>query len=765
MNYLFIGLDAIKMLTSTHQFQSSDFEEGITLCAILKGETSSWTKFGIIFKKTEKGGFFYSTKPDIKKGIVFDFSTFKTFETFKEDQIITIFQKVLKFAIRYFEKLPSANCERYLPGTNLTLVYPFPFAATKDIYRVYIDRDADTKKFSKRGKQYLLVFAGGASEFSNLTPSFTNLNKAADEAIEVCRYQENEETSNHEKTEDQIQAIKLTHLEKQKDLSIISNIGFDSWKYYLTSNQTQFVFKDVNGPERLEGAAGTGKTLTMILRCIYLLKENYDKGRSFHILFITHSISTKNQIIDIFRSNFEEIDLFFDKNHSHVSITITTLQEWCISFLGANIGTTEYLDKDAQDSKALQKMYIDEALSKVLEKDYQSYKLFCSPSYIKFFENTGREDLLEMLQHEIAVTIKGRANEDVEKYKNLPRLKYSIPCDKNFEGDLNFLFLIYQTYQNMLKLTNEFDSDDIIISSLGQLNTPIWRRRRDKEGFNVTFVDETHLFNLNELSIFHYFNMEEDKRNIVFTIDKSQAVGDRGLVDDVLFDALGFISLNENASQRLNTIFRSSPDIINLAFNILTSGATLFTNFENPLNRVSFNFTEKEEKKSTHPRYILKENDENIIRETFFLAEAMRKELDTQSSKILIISTTELLQNKLEQYAKSSNKPIEVLKSRGDLESVKSALKSNRFLIAGIDFVGGLEFDGVIIAGVDKGRVPPIVSDNYSESSHFLNYAWHNRMYVAVTRAKYSLVMLGDRSRGESKLLETSIESGILIVE
>lgn len=68
------------------------------------------------------------------------------------------------------------------------------------------------------------------------------------------------------------------------------------------------------------------------------------------------------------------------------------------------------------------------------------------------------------------------------------------------------------------------------------------------------------------------------------------------------------------------------------------------------------------------------------------------------------------------------------------METVKLATKICRFLIAGIDYVGGLEFDGVIIVGVDKGRVPPVVSDNYTESSHFLNYAWHNRMYVAVTR-------------------------------
>lgn len=762
MNYLFISYDAIKELTSVHQFQSSDFTETLEICKILQGELEHWEWLNIKFSKSEKGGFFYTRQPDLNKGIVFDLSTFKGFQSDKNQQIITIFQKVLKFAIRYFEKLPPTNCERHISGTNISLVFPFPWVATKDVYKISIDRDAESVRYSKRGKQYLLVFAGGNSDNVKSHLSYTNLNKAVEEATNICK-QVHVSTETKNEDADKINALKLTQLDAQKDLSIISSIGFANWQHYLTNNQKTFIFKPVSGPERLEGAAGTGKTLTMILRCINLIKQNYEEGGVYHILFITHSISTKNQILDIFRSNFEEVDLFLDKSHSPVSITITTLQEWCIIFLGANLGSTEYLDRDAQDSKTLQKMYLDEALAKALVNDYPSFKLFCSEKFIQFIENTDREELLEMIQHEVAVTIKGRANEDIEKYKNLPRLKYSIPCEK--EGDLSLLFLVYQYYQEMLKLTNQFDSDDIIISSLGQLNTPIWRRRREKEGFNVTFVDETHLFNLNELSIFHYLNKESYKRNIVFTIDKSQAVGDRGLVDEVIFDALGVENLDTNGSQRLNTIFRSSPDIVNLAFTILSSGATLFTNFENPLEKTSFNFTEKEEKKSKPPRYLLKENDDILIKEALIEAEKMKKELDTKNSKILIIATTELLLNKLEQYAKHINKPVEVLKSRGDLETVKSAIKSNRFLIAGIDYVGGLEFDGAIIVGVDKGRVPPISVDSYTESSHFLNYAWHNRMYVAITRAKYALVLMGDRSRGDSKLLESAIENKILTSE
>ena len=67
-----------------------------------------------------------------------------------------------------------------------------------------------------------------------------------------------------------------------------------------------------------------------------------------------------------------------------------------------------------------------------------------------------------------------------------------------------------------------------------------------------------------------------------------------------------------------------------------------------------------------------------------------------------------------------------------------------------------MEFEAVVIIGVDDGRVPPSkLSKN--EAYHVISYAWHSRMYVAVTRARYAIKMIGDMSRGASPLLYSSI--------
>jgi superfamily I DNA/RNA helicase len=756
MKYIVIGYNAVKSIVGHRKLQSIEYQECIEFISFLKGEIKNLRLWDLSFVTNNDGGIIFSKTYNITTGVIFDLTSFKAFSNgTKRSEILTIIQKILRFAIRNFDGYPLSSAERNVDH-EMTIMYPFS-SSNHEAYKICIDRSPDKKRMKKRGN-FILVFADGNTKKFEKPSTYTIFRKAFNAIKETAVNYKDEE-------KDILDTIGIVNLDSSQNLSIDSNIGYEKWQFFLTENQKSFVERPISGPERLEGAAGTGKTLTLILRAIFLIKKYKQENLPINILFITHSISTKNQIINIFSANCPEISSYLDRTHSEISIEITTLQELSLNYLGAGISENEYLDRDAQDSKDYQLMIIEEAYDSAKNEDFESYKEFCSTEFIDFIEKVKKEDLLEMLQHEIAVSIKGRANEDIEKYRKLIRFRHSIPARNT--GDLNFLFLIYNKYQNRLTKTGQFDSDDIILTTLGKLDTPIWRRRKELEGFDVAFIDETHLFNFNELSVFHHLNKEASKNNIIFAIDKSQAIGDKGLTDSILYDSLGIEELYNSGSSSFSykTVFRSSPSIVNLAFEVLSSGTTLFTNFENPLNKVEFSFTAEEEKKSKQPEYIFRENDNAIVKEAFLKAENICKELNTKKSKVLIIATSSFLLSALEGYAKSQHKPFELLKTRGDAEVIKSAEKSNRFVIGGIDYVGGLEFEAVIIIGVDKNRVPPVNSEENLDSHHFLNYAWHNRMYVAITRAKYILILIGDKTRGESKLFETAINKKILLIE
>ncbi len=760
--YIALTYKAIVRFSSDRFLQSYENEISSLLCDVLRLKTfdnailSKWNHGHILLMSTNRGILFCTEDSKKDAGLVFDLASFSAFDNKQDNRtIINIFQKTIKYAIRYFEGYPLASCERNLPDTNLAVVYPNPFVATHNVDKILIDRNG-SKHFQKKGLNYLLVF--DFCKNSKRSPIYTNLNKVWED-LQVVDFKKDKKVEGNGNLPNITQTDLANH-----ELSVDDKIGFENWKYYLTDVQKKFVLSLINGPERLTGAAGTGKTLCLILRCIFILQYYKEKGTEYHIIFITHSKSTKERVIDIFRANCENY-CDFEENETKPtqSLLITTLQEWSANHLGTNsLNDQEYLDKDAATSKELQYYYIEETYTRIKNEYWEnSFSTICSKEFKDFIETTSQEVIIQILQQEIAVLIKGRASGEYETYKQIPRPKNSLPL--KVDADYKFIFSVFTQYQTALMKVGQYDSDDITLTALGQVRTPIWNRRRINEGYDAMMVDETHLFNINELSVFHFMNKPADNKpqNIIYAIDRSQANGDWG-TDDISISKAYAID-GDTKNNNFNTVFRCSPDIVNLAFNILSSGATLFT-FENPLNYAAFDFITDDEMKTIPPSYSLVQGDEESIERAVEWAEKYCDDMHVSRSKVIFIPTSDILVNMFVKYMQSNHKGFERLQSRSDVKTLKKAEACGKFVIGGIDYVGGLEFDAVVMVGVDDGRVPPVRSAE-KQAYHFMNYAWHSRMYVAVTRARYAVMLFGDSSRGMSNMLYSAIYSGVLKCE
>ena len=215
------------------------------------------------------------------------------------------------------------------------------------------------------------------------------------------------------------------------------------------------------------------------------------------------------------------------------------------------------------------------------------------------------------------------------------------------------------------------------------------------------------------------------------------------------------IKKEDEKSEKFSTVFRSSHDITCLAFSILSSGATLFTNFENPLLYSTSNFTREEDAKCEQPLYKMVVDVPQMVAESFDWVDGYVKKHHSHKANVLITCTSDALMYELKKYADQTNRNYEVLESRSDSKTIRKAKDAHRYLLGGIDYVGGLEFDAVVIVGVDGQRVPP--SRESSDAYHYMRYAWHNRLYVAVTRAKYAICLLGIKSSGPSVVVESAI--------
>lgn len=272
MTYIFITYEAIELFASDRFLQSSENEVSDALCQILRLKSFDWAHSRIHLHKCEKGLVFYTPESSYTKGLVFDLATFNGFSDDQDNRtVINIFQKTIKYAVRYFENLPLASCDRNLPDKPIAIIYPNPFVAALNVPKIVVDRNSS--KYQKKGLNYLTVY-DYSTDSKRSQVSFTSLNKAYEE---VRSLNFREIVKDEVKQVSNIRGFQTTILGYQ-ETNIDSSVGFDNWlNYYLTDVQKDFVCSDIEGPERLEGAAGTGKTLCLILRCIYLLKKYVEK--------------------------------------------------------------------------------------------------------------------------------------------------------------------------------------------------------------------------------------------------------------------------------------------------------------------------------------------------------------------------------------------------------------------------------------------------------------------------------------------------------
>jgi hypothetical protein len=762
IRFIAIERTAAQEVISDRTLQSTEFEGGRVLSEVLRDPTlEAQPSVSVQIVRQPDGLFFVSRLGKSNDYLIFDLETSGLFGKHQSsEEALLCFQKVLRYAVKAWNGLRLSITEKPLQNTSKIIVWPYPISQHTS-FRISIETSPDDVRQQKRtaSGHCLLVYRSGTDDGfgPNEEASTTNFRRFLDDRRSL-KY-----PSKHlPKAQQTISTIAVTSLDNALSSKLHPYQGYDRWLSLLTNKQKDFVLSGLPAPHRIEGPAGTGKTISLVLKTIAGLRRAQEEDTDHRALFVTHSEATKRSVQQLFEINDASTLVEGQPLKQRQSLKITTLQQLCAELLERKIMESEFIDRDAMESKQMQALYVSDALNDAMNVDYPTYKKLLSPTFRDFLDSTERWSIAEMIQHEISVVIKGRAEEKLENYRRLPRLTYGLPVANTH--DRGFVWLIFRRYQGELQTSAQFDTDDIVLTTIGQLDTPIWRRRRTNEGYDGIYIDETHLFNVNELSLFHHLSRSPAKFPIAYSVDRSQAIGDRDWSDD-LFEATlspDDVARRDTSRTKIEGIFRCSPDIVNLAFSVTSSGATLFTNFDDPLKLATSMFTAEEERKCSPPCATICSNDEEMILTAFARAEALSRELGTSRGEVALIVFNDKLFEETEAHANAHHKPVEVLKKRGDIEAVQRAGRSGRFILSTPEYVGGLEFDAVVLVGVDAGRVPPTKTSETIDSSNFLTYAAHNRLYVSITRGKYRVEILAAKDRGLSPLLQNATVSNVL---
>jgi superfamily I DNA/RNA helicase len=768
MKFLLFDLNAIATYVGDSTLQSVEYLQGDRLVQHFCGKLNSEIFEGTVVEYTDDGIIFLGkatadtseSKDNVGHPILcYDLTQCNIMSEHNNSTLLTIFQKSFRTALKIWNKQPFSFSER-IHGSK-SILFPFVFP---DPRRLVIERSINVLQMDKRGISFpLLAYKYNAEEPSAVEDTVkTQVIKAAGKLYASKYYELQRKLSEeiyHMETDSSSSA--LYHF---KACAPVGRNDFIFWPYEqqycnLTNVQKEVVDSDdLTAPLRVDGAAGTGKTMSLLMRAYRLLLK-YEQAKSpFRIIFFTHSQSTCQRNLSIFKL-YEHGELFLDEN-SQQCIQFVTLLDFCANFTNLPIDTL--VDRDAGDAKSYQLMLIENVVQKFKDNNViRTYRPILSSGMQDVLDSskTSPSVLYAMLQHEFSIQIKGRTDSRIDTYYEIPPIANGLPCST--KKDKEFVFLIFQQYQEELKTMGSFDVDDVTLEALSHLNAPVWRRERVKSGYDYILVDEMHLFNINEQSVFFYLTKDTSQKDIpiCFALDYSQAIGDRGDIDNDDLDAKFGRVLRK---KRYQTVFRNSPEIAHFCASLIASGTLMFLkNFSDPYRDLQSSFTHEEEKRSERPILYLYNNDEDMIKSIRTHVCGIVKDLQCKHEDIAVITFEDSLLSD-EGFSNmrelTSMDFIRLDSNRSDLIDQK---KDKKCILTSPYVINGLEFKAVILLGVDEGRVPQTMGTS-DISQHFIKYSAYNLLYLSASRAKYRLTLLANRLKGYSSCLEHSIRSGNL---
>ncbi len=496
-------------------------------------------------------------------------------------------------------------------------------------------------------------------------------------------------------------------------------------------------------PLRILGPGGSGKTLLMLLLAVSKIKAASTGGVMPRILYVAHSKAMEARVEERF-----EILLGADFSRLSQNIVVTTLAEYCRNQLGLDMQTV--LDTDGDAAKEFQLERVVDALVEVGAAD--SARLGDSALLKQVFSDKRLLRLFsQMVLVEISVAIKGHGLEHdkkryVESEKSLSILHSNLSTHERefiFDAFLAYHRVVFEEYSAL-------DPDDIAISLAGRLRTPVWQLRRKREGFDYVFVDEAQLFNENERRLFSLLTKSEIPHvPIALALDQAQATYGQSSAG---LSALGITGI---ANENLLSIHRSTESIAKLAFFVIQKSTELFGPDFPDFTKLANLMVPDSHPLAAKPAIEIQNPESPDIGR--FVLKRVRELRKANTRQIAVICYSDVYWKQIESNLADAELPFQVISERGAKFPHDQPLVS----LVKPAFVGGQEFDAVILVGLESGIMPPIIMDNLAMANAVEQQAVRD-MYLGITRAKYRVMVVIAKGNMPNKIIQHAKEAGVI---
>lgn len=321
-------------------------------------------------------------------------------------------------------------------------------------------------------------------------------------------------------------------------------------------------------------------------------------------------------------------------------------------------------------------------------------------------------------------------------------------------ADREVLLSIYSAFRRELQSLGVVGIDQMISDYLAYLDGFRWDAVRGKEGFDVVFVDELHLFNRQERMIFQYLTRDPNSSPAVFlAYDAKQSPRDTfmgvGAGDSERYNVWSAIGLGEIEKIELLDVFRYTPEIERLLRVVDQAFPAIDLDEDWPsykgVSRIAGG-----------PKPILVElRDLKSLYDTVFQRAASWTNKARSGRKVAVLCMSE---DTFQIYLKAGqHKDLFLpITSRDELANIRYARK--RFVLSRPEYVAGLQFEVVLLIDVNESENPD------SENSVGAKRRFVSELYLGASRAEKHLEVFACHERGgPAKLLEVAVREGAIV--
>ncbi len=468
---------------------------------------------------------------------------------------------------------------------------------------------------------------------------------------------------------------KFSVVEGEQELEAILSASLEKWRVFLHPSQRKLVEGTKNGPVRVLGGAGTGKTVVAMHRAKWLA-ERLEEGQK--VLFTTF---TKNLAQDI---QDQLTTLCGDKLMA--KIEVVNLDQWVRYFLR----------KQKYDFEVL---YDNNTFKKYWELAYSD-----KPADLEFSIEFFKEEWEQVIQPQGVTT--------VDEYKKAKRVGRGTRLNRSQRIGV---WKVFESYRNLLNQNSYKETSDAYRDAADFIAN---ESNHVPLEYSSIIVDEAQDMGPQAFKLLRAM-VPEGQNDLFIVGDAHQRIYGQNKV------VLGQVGINiRGRSAKLKINYRTTDEIRGWATNLLEGCDVDDLDGGSDNNQFYKSLTH-----GNPPTHVsVSTFDEQV--------ELIKRLLDEQAgalSNVCIVARTNSEVEKIEKGLASKGIQTHIIKTS------EADAPDNAVRLATVHRVKGLEFDHVIFASFNDGLVPlqfiaDQSADEISREAHDVQE--RSLVYVALTRAK-----------------------------